>query len=260
MEACRRLKEEFPDCWINTHISENPSEIRQAKQEFPDCSDYTAVHEKHGLLGPKFTAGHGVWLSNDEFGRFSKAGAAVCFCPLSNLFLGSGLFRLGKAMDPDQPVRVCLGTDVGAGNAFSMIRVMEEAYKVGLCNNITLDGSINPREQDLEESKRNKLSTYRAFCLATLGGAKALYLDGTIGNFAVGKEADFVALDLKTGQHALAWHQELTYDQGMPTTVQQAAELLVGLLACGDDRNVAETWAPGKRAYQCEARAQSMTE
>ena len=137
---------------------------------------------------------------------------------------------------------------------------MEEACKVGLCNTTTLDGSINPREQDLEESKRNKLSTYRAFCLATLGGAKALYLDGTIGNFAVGKEADFAALDLMAGQHALAWHQELTYDQGMPTTVQQAAELLVDLLACGDDRNVAETWAPGKRAYQCGARAQSMTE
>jgi guanine deaminase len=255
MEACRQLKEEFPDCWINTHISENPSEIKQAKQEFPDCRDYTAVHEKHGLLGPKFTAGHGVWLSNDEFGRFSKAGAAVCFCPLSNLFLGSGLFRLGKAMDPDQPVRVCLGTDVGAGNAFSMIRVMEEAYKVGLCNNTTLDGSINPREQDLEESKRNKLSAYRAFYLATLGGAKALYLDDKIGNFEAGKEADFVALDLKAGQHALAWHQELTCDQGMPTTVQQAAELLFGLLACGDDRNVAETWVFGKRVYQCEARA-----
>ncbi len=79
------------------------------------------MHEKHGLLGPKFTAGHGVWLSNDEFRRFSHAGAAVCFCPLSNLFLGSGLFRLGKAMDPDQPVRVCLGTDMGAGNSFSMI-------------------------------------------------------------------------------------------------------------------------------------------
>jgi guanine deaminase len=158
-------------------------------------------------------------------------------------------------MDPDQPVRVCLGTDVGAGNAFSMIRVMEEAYKVGLCNNTTLDGSINPREQDLEESKRNKLSAYRAFYLATLGGAKALYLDDTIGNFEVGKEADFVALDLKAGQHALAWHQELTCAQGMPTTVQQAAELLFGLLACGDDRNVAETWVFGKRVYQCEARA-----
>ena len=35
------------------------------------------MHAKHGLLGPKFVAGHGVWLSNDEFRRFSQAGAAV---------------------------------------------------------------------------------------------------------------------------------------------------------------------------------------
>src|SRR5258708_1764381 len=66
MAACARLKREHSDCWVNTHISENPTEVRQARQEFPDCPDYTAVHEKHGLLGPKFTAGHGVWLSNDE--------------------------------------------------------------------------------------------------------------------------------------------------------------------------------------------------
>ena len=51
---------------------------------------------------------------------------------------------------------------MGAGNSFSMIRVMEEAYKVGLCNNTMLDGSVNPREQDLGESERNKLSPYRA--------------------------------------------------------------------------------------------------
>ncbi len=251
LAACRRLKEEFPDCWINTHISENPAEIRQAKQAFPDCKDDTAIHEKHGLLGPKFTAGHGVWLSNDELRRFSRSGAALCFCPLSNLFLGSGLFRLGKAMDPAQPVRVCLGTDVGAGNSFSMLRVMEEAYKVGLCNTTTLDGSLNPRDQDLEESQRNQLSAYRAFYLASRGGARALYLDDRLGNFEPGKEADFVALDLKAGQHALAWHQELTCEQGLPTTVPQAAELLFGLLACGDDRNVAETWVQGRQVYAC---------
>ena len=250
MQACHRLKQEYPDCWINTHISENPSEIRQAKNDYPDCSDYTEVHEIHGLLGPKFTAGHGVWLSDDEFRRFSNAGAAVCFCPLSNLFLGSGLFRLGKAMDPKQPVRVCLGTDMGAGNSFSMIRVMEEAYKVGLCNNTMLDGSINPREQDLAESTRNKLSPYRAFYLATLGGARAIYLDDRIGNFIPGKEADFVSIDLEAGQHALAWHQQLTCSSGLPNSIDQAAELLFGVLACGDDRNVAETWIAGECRYQ----------
>ncbi len=249
MEACARLKREHPDCWVNTHISENPTEVRQAKHEFPDCPDYTAVHEKHGLLGPKFTAGHGVWLSDDEFRRFARAGAGVCFCPLSNLFLGSGLFRLGRATDPEHRVRLSVGCDVGGGNAFSLVRVLEEAYKVGMCNNTMLDGSVSAREMDAAEAERNKLGPYRAFYLATLGGANALYLDDVLGNFAVGKEADFVALDPTAGQAAMAWHQSLAAPATGPETIDQAADLLFGIMACGDDRNVAETWVGGKRAY-----------
>jgi guanine deaminase len=249
MERCHQLKQKNKDCWVNTHISENPSELRTARFHFPDCDDYTQVHTKHGLLGPKFVAGHGVWLSNDEFRRFSKAGAAVAFCPLSNLFLGSGLFRLGRALDPDHPVRIALGCDMGGGNAFSMVRVLEEAYKVGLCNNTMLDGSVNPREQDLAEADRNKLSPFRGFYLATLGGARALYLDDLLGNFDKGKEADFVALDWNAGQHAMRWHQSLI-TTGNPETIEQAAQLLFGIMAVGDDRNVDETWIAGKRAYK----------
>ncbi len=249
MERCRQLKQEHGDCWINTHISENPSEIRTARYHFPDCEDYTDVHTKHGLLGPKFVAGHGVWLSNDEFRRFSKAGAALVFCPLSNLFLGSGLFRLGRATDPENPVRIALGSDIGGGNAFSLVRVLEEAYKVGLCNNTQLDGSVNPREQDLAEAERNKLSPYRGFYLATLGGARALYLDDLLGNFEPGKEADFVVLDWNAGQQALRWRQSLVCPEGGPETMEQAAQLLFGVMAAGDDRNVDETWAAGRRVY-----------
>jgi guanine deaminase len=250
MDRCRQLKKEFNDCWVNTHISENPSEVRTARVHFPECADYTNVHETHGLLGPKFTAGHGIWLSNDELRRFSAAGAAVAFCPLSNLFLGSGLFRLGRATDPDNRVRVCLGSDVGGGNAFSLIRVLEEAYKVGMCNNTMLDGSVNPREQDLAEAERNKLSPYRAFYLATLGGAQALYLDDLLGNFEKGKEADFVALDWNAGQLAMAWHQSLTARGATPATIDEAAQLLFGIMSLGDDRNIDQTWIAGRRACQ----------
>jgi guanine deaminase len=249
MERCRQLKLEHPDCWVNTHISENPSEIRTARYHFPDCDDYTHVHAKHGLLGPKFVAGHGVWLSNDEFRRFAQAGAAIAFCPLSNLFLGSGLFRLGRATDPDYPVRLTLGSDMGGGNAFSLVRVLEEAYKVGLCNNTMLDGSVNPREQDLAEAERNKLSPYRAYYLATLGGARALYLDDLLGSFDKGKEADFVVLDWNAGQLAVPWHQSLI-TSGDPETKEQVAQLLFGIMAVGDDRNVAETWVAGQRVYR----------
>ncbi|HKP40112.1 guanine deaminase [Mycobacterium sp.] len=249
LERCRQLKQEHEDCWINTHVSENPSEVRMVRSEFPDCQDYTAVHARHGLLGPKFVAGHGVWLSRDELRRFSAAGATIAFCPLSNLFLGSGLFRLGRALDPEHPVRVALGSDVGGGNAFSIVRVLEEAYKVGMCNNTMLDGSVDSRDQDRAEAERNILSPYRAYYLATLGGARALYLDDLLGNFAKGKEADFVAIDWNAGQSAMRWRQSLTVE-GAPETVDQAAQLLFGVMMVGDDRNVDETWIAGKRAYK----------
>jgi guanine deaminase len=250
LERCRQLKREHPDCWVNTHIAESPSEVEMARRQFPDCADDTQVHAQYGLLGPKFVGGHGVWLSNDEFRRFARAGAAIAFCPLSNLFLGSGLFRLGRATDPDDCVRLTVGSDVGAGNAFSLVRVLEEAYKVGLCNTTLLDGSVDPRDRDPAEAQRNKLSAYRAFYLATLGGAHALYLDDVLGNFDIGKEADFVVLDWNAGPSVMGWRQSLIADGASPATVEQAAQLLFGIMAVGDDRNIDETWIAGRAAYR----------
>jgi guanine deaminase len=249
MKACQRLKQEHPDCWVNTHISENPSEIRGVK-EFHQCQDYLAVYEKYGLVGKKFSGGHGVWLSDAEFRRVARADASITFCPLSNLFLGSGLFRLGRATDPDHRVRLSFGTDMGGGNRFSMINVLDEAYKVGMVNNTLLDGSVDPRWEDPEESERNKLSPYRAFYSVTLGGAHGLYIDDRVGNFEPGKEADFVALDWEGGQRAMVWHGSLLAGKKGPTTMQEATDLLFSIMVIGDDRNVDETWIMGKRAYK----------
>lgn len=246
MEACRKLKREYPDCWVNTHISENPAECRGVLQMHTDCSDYLGVYEKYDLVGPKFSGGHGVYLSNDEFRRIHQKDASVTFCPCSNLFLGSGLFRLGRATDPLCRVRLSFGTDMGGGNRFSMINVLDEAYKVGMCNNTMLDGSLDPTRQDLAEAERNKLNPYRAFWSVTLGGAEGLYIDEFLGNFEKGKEADFVALDWKAGPDCMEWHQSLICE-GQPTSKEQAAELLFSVMMVGDDRCVDETWVMGRR-------------
>lgn len=247
LTKCSQLHKEFPDCWVNTHVSENPTETRNAPLEH-NVSDYLGCYEKFGLVGPKFTAGHGVWLSNSELSRLSKAGASVSFCPNSNTFLGSGLFRLGAATDPARRVRLTFGSDMGGGNNFCMLNVLDQAYKVGMCNNTMLDGSVNPRLQDNAEAERNKLNAYRAFYSLTLGGAQGLYLDDKIGNFNPGKEADFVALDWNGGPPATAWHQSLICDK--PKTMKEASQLLFGVMAVGDDRAVDETWVMGKRLYK----------
>jgi guanine deaminase len=249
LSMCEKLHKEFPDCWINTHVSENPTETKNAAAEH-GVSDYLGCYEKYNLVGPKFTAGHGVWLSDNEMKRLSKAGASISFCPNSNTFLGSGLFRLGKATDPENRVRLTFGTDMGGGNSFSMLNVLDQAYKVGMCNNTMTDGSVDPRWHDNAESERNKLNAYRAFYSLTLGGAQGLYLDDVIGNFEPGKEADFVVLDWNGGPLATKWHQSIICDK--PTTMQQAAQLLFGVMAVGDDRAVDETWVMGRRAYKKE--------
>lgn len=250
LEKCQQLHKEFPDCWINTHVSENPTETRNAAREH-DCADYLGCYEKYDLVGPKFTAGHGVWLSDGEMDRLSKAGASISFCPNSNTFLGSGLFRLGRATDPKSRVRLTFGSDMGGGNSFSMINVLNQAYKVGMCNNTMLDGSVDPRWHDEAQSERNKLNAYRAFYSLTLGGAQGLYLDDLIGNFKPGKEADFVVLDWNGGPMATAWHQSLICDK--PTNMKQAEQLLFGVMAVGDDRAIDETWVMGKRLYKKDA-------
>jgi guanine deaminase len=253
LEACRRLKREYPDCWVNTHISENPSEVRGVLAEHADCGDYLGVYEKYDLVGPKFSGGHGVWLSDGEFRRLSARGAAVVFCPCSNLFLGSGLFRLGRATDPKARVKLAWGTDMGGGNRFSMLSVLDDAYKVGMCNNTLLDGSVDPAGRDDAEAERNKVSPYRGFWSVTLGGAEALHIDDKVGNFEPGKIADFVALDPMTGPPGLGWHQSLVLVDRL-RTMEQAADVLFGIMMVGDDRAVDETWVKGRRLYKKTAR------
>ena len=169
-------------------------------------------------------------------------GAAIVFCPCSNLFLGSGLFRIGRATDPRSRVRMAWGSDIGAGNRFSMLNVLDDAYKTGMCNNAALG--------DPAEAERNRISPYRGFWSITLGGAEGLYIDDLVGNFAPGKEADFVTLDWTAGPPAQSWHQTLMAAGKAPRTVDQAADLLFGVMMVGDDRCVAETWVMGKRLYK----------
>jgi len=174
----------------------------------------------------------------------------VVFCPCSNLFLGSGLFRLGRATDPTARVRMSWGTDMGGGNRFSMLNMLDDAYKVGMCNNTLLDGSIDPARQDLAEAERNKVSPYRGFWSITLGGAEGLYIDDLVGNFEPGKEADLVVLDWNSRPPAQAWHQSLITGGKGPQTMEQAANLLFGIMMVGDERAVDETWVMGRRLYK----------
>ena len=214
-----RLLKEFPGLYLHTHISENRDEVAWVKALFPERKHYLDVYDHHGLIGERAVFAHGIHLCDDECRRLGETGSAVAFCPTSNLFLGSGLFDLAKL--EGYGVRVGLGTDVGGGTSFSPLQTLNEAYKV-----LQLNGQ--------------KLDPFKALYLATLGGARALYLDARIGNFLPGKDADFVVLDL-AATPLIA--RRLAVSRSLHET-------LFALMMLGDDRAVRATYAAGNRVHQ----------
>lgn len=185
MKAAQRLAEEHPDAWIQTHLSENPTECELVLEFFPGCKDYLETYERYGLVRKRASFGHCVYLSEDEFRRLGQADASITFCPASNLFLGSGHFKWDRANL--HGVRWGVGTDSGGGNTMSLLRALDDAYKTGM-----IQAVCDPREKD-EDALR--MSAIKGLYAITLASARALDLDDRLGNFESGKEADFVVLD-----------------------------------------------------------------
>lgn len=215
------LKAEFPDLYIQTHLAENPKEIEFTQTLFPDHRDYLEIYEQYGLVKDRSIFAHCIYLEDSAFARLSEAEASIAFCPTSNLFLGSGLFKLHQAKSPEHNLRVGLATDVGAGTSLSLLQTMGEAYKVS-----HLQGQ--------------SLSAFKAFYLATLGGAKALFLDQQIGNFEIGKEADFVVLDGRATSLMALRNPNPT-----PRSLDELSDYLFGTMVLGDDRAIQATYVDG---------------
>jgi guanine deaminase len=220
LEAAGALKAAHPDCFVQSHISENRREVEWIRELYPERKDYLDVYGHYGLLGRRTLYGHGIWLSEDELRRCHETGTAIAHCPTSNFFLGSGCLDLRKALARERPLRVGLATDLGAGTSFSMLQTMKEAQHAARVHGGTLPAS-------------------HAFYLATRGAAHALYLDDTIGSIAPGMEADLVVLDL-------ASTPLIEYRMRHAADLEEA---LFVQMTLGDDRAVRATYAGGRKVY-----------
>ncbi|MBD8063904.1 guanine deaminase [Devosia sp. PTR5] len=217
MAAAQALVAEHPECYVQTHLSENDAEITYSMELYPDAPDYTGIYEHYGLLGRRTLLGHCIHLNHRETGVLAETGAVAVFCPTSNLFLGSGLFDRERLMT--HGVRVGIATDIGGGTSVSMLRTLDEGYKV-----LQLRGQ--------------RLNPFASFHIATLGNAEALGLGETIGSVAPGRTADLVVLDAgatPTMRMRLG-------------TINSLAEELFLLQTIGDDRAIAEVYVAGARA------------
>ena len=216
MNKAGELLKEYPDVYLHTHLSENKAEISWVSELFPDSDGYLDVYDKSSLLGRRSVFAHGVHLHDHECQRLSETNSAIAFCPTSNLFLGSGCFNLKQAEAFD--INVGLGTDIGAGTSFSMLTTLNEGYKT-------------------QQLRGDKLSPFKSFYLATLGGAVALDLEGIIGNFTQGAEADFIVLD----------YQATPLMKKRMERCKTLTEKLFVLSILGDDRHVKATHIMGEK-------------
>ncbi|MEK1854927.1 MAG: guanine deaminase [Phyllobacterium sp.] len=219
LEMSGALVREHPDLHVQTHLCENTAEIAFVAELFPWSRDYTQVYEHYGLLGPKTLLGHCIHLTDAEIGSIANSGSVAVFCPTSNLFIGSGLFDLARLRASDPPVRNAIATDIGGGTSYSMLRTLDEGYKI-----------LNIQGQ--------RYHPLRSFYQVTLGNARALSVEGIIGSFVPGAEADCVVLDARATP-AMRIRME---------TVETLVEELFLMQTMGDDRSIAEVYVAGKAA------------
>jgi len=216
LEVCGTLLAENPGVRFQTHLNENEREIETVARLFPKSRDYLGVYEEFGLAQPRSVFAHSVHSTDSEIGRLASHGCAVAYCPSSNAALGSGFFPLERHLRAG--VRVALGTDVGAGTGFGVLKESLQAY---LTQRLAPGGRL--------------LTAAELLYLGTRAGADALGLGDEIGDFGAGKSADFVYLRPPERSPLAA----------VLRNAPSADRMLAAILTLAGAESVRETWVGG---------------
>ncbi|MEO5854199.1 MAG: guanine deaminase [Nocardioides sp.] len=176
LDSCATLLDNVEGSWFTSHINENLTEVATVRDLFEGCQHYLASYHQRGLVRGDAVYAHNVHATPGELDIMAEHGAAVAHCPTSNSALGSGLFPLKAHLD--HGVQVALGSDVGAGTGFSLLKEGLQAYFM----------------QQLLGDQGVPLGPAHLLHLATSAGARALGMADEIGDFSVGKQFDAVWL------------------------------------------------------------------
>jgi 5-methylthioadenosine/S-adenosylhomocysteine deaminase len=168
---------------ILIHLSETKRENDEIQWK------YGATPSEHleslGVLGPDVLAAHCVWLSDDDIRLLARRDVGCSHNPSSNMMLASGAAPVGKMLAAG--LRLGLGTDGAAGNNdLNMFEEMDLAAKL----------------QKIARMDPQALSAQQAVELATIGGARALHMEESIGSLEAGKRADVIVAGLNAA-HAV---------------------------------------------------------
>jgi guanine deaminase len=209
LRGAGELAAQYPDVWIQSHVAENKDEIAWARELFPQSRSYLATYADFGLMRKRAIYAHCIHFDDDDRALMRDTGAAAAISPTSNLFLGSGFFDYAGA--DRVGFQYGLASDVGGGTSFSPFHTMLAAYYVGREGQTKQGLSLKPQHLWWQH---------------TAGAARALGLEGVVGNLLPGCEADFVVLN----------------PQATPLLARKTSlaanldELLFSMIVLGDDR------------------------
>lgn len=205
--------------WFTSHLNENIDEIASVRGLFPGASDYLGTYTRHDLATPRSIFAHNVHPAPGELQVLAGTGAAVAHCPSSNSALGSGLFPMRSHLEAGVPV--ALGTDVGAGSGFCLLKEGLQAYFV----------------QQLLGPSGVRLGAADLLHLATRSGAQALGLADQVGDLSVGKQFDAVLIRPRPdGTLASALRH-----------ARDATDALAKTFTLGSPADIAAVWVGGQQ-------------
>jgi 5-methylthioadenosine/S-adenosylhomocysteine deaminase len=160
---------------ILIHLAEAPFESKLSRAKHGGSP--VAYLERIGLLGSDVVAAHCIWVDKTDIATLVRLGVGSVHSPSSNMKLASGVMPVVDMLEAGEPVG--LATDSAASNnnqdLFQEMNIAAKLQKVS-----RMDPRALPARQVVE--------------MATIGGARALHLDKTIGSLEEGKQADLVVI------------------------------------------------------------------
>ncbi|KAI0062304.1 guanine deaminase [Artomyces pyxidatus] len=225
---------------IQTHLSENASEVTFTRSLFSECTSYTDVYDHYGLLGPRTVLAHAVYLDDAEVALIKARDAGVSHCPTSNFNLSSGICKVGAMLD--KGIKVGLGTDVSGGFSTSILTAIQHA---SIASKALAFHSPAPAEATFAG---RQLPLSALLHLATLGGAQVCGLQDRVGSLAPGKAFDALLVSVRAdaGNPGL-WGADLDRELCTGDGARGGLDaMLERFFFTGDDRNVRRVYVQGR--------------
>ncbi len=212
LQLCGKLAQQY-QLPVQSHLSENTSEIELVRTLEPESSSYGDAYNRYGLFGQTPTImAHCVWTEGKELELIRKNDVIVAHCPTSNFNIASGMAPIRTFLDSG--ISVGLGSDISGGHDLSIFRMMVYAIQVS-------------KMHYQRDKSKHFLTLSEAFWLATKSAGRFF---GHVGSFEPGYDFDALVID----------DSDLNHDH------YSLLHRLERFIYVGDDRNIVHRFCRGR--------------